>query len=354
MKLELRRVTATTPDARDARRSWPVRERLLLRLSDGQGHFGLGEAAPLPGYGPDDVDHAEAALKGVAPTDLERLLDAQRAAFEPALSWRTLRLVGELLPGAAASARMALETAALDWMSRSHGLPAPVLLGADPRSAIELCALAGPAHDGGVEPRVLAARAAGYRCFKLKVGGTSTLREEVLGVQRVREALGPEPRLRLDGNRCWSAAQLQQAWPELASAAIELFEEPGDVPAALLGSLPLALDESLQGLSPDEAAARVAASGALAAVLKPTALGGLSHCFALAEHARRGGAVCVLSHCFEGALAWRATVSLALALGGDVAHGLAPYRGLGATMVSDRGKLDCWSEPGLCEPRGFE
>ena len=69
MKLELRRVTVRSPRAQDARRSWPERESLLLRLSDEGGQRGLGEATPLPGYSPDRLDQVEAAPAAVRPMD---------------------------------------------------------------------------------------------------------------------------------------------------------------------------------------------------------------------------------------------------------------------------------------------
>jgi hypothetical protein len=63
----------------------------------------------------------------------------------------------------------------------------------------------------------------------------------------------------------------------------------------------------------------------------------------------------VISHCFEGPLAFRAAAALALALPSGLAHGLAPHAGVaGAALPVQAGSLHAWSEPGLGEPGGFE
>ncbi|MFQ5530285.1 MAG: hypothetical protein ACE5FP_08035 [Gemmatimonadota bacterium] len=38
------------------------REVVVLRLDDGEGRIGWGEASPLEGYSPDDLDGAERTL----------------------------------------------------------------------------------------------------------------------------------------------------------------------------------------------------------------------------------------------------------------------------------------------------
>ena len=60
MKLERRRVTFGAPDAAHAQRDWPERYSVLVRVSDSLGRAGVGEASPLPGYGRDTLEDAEA------------------------------------------------------------------------------------------------------------------------------------------------------------------------------------------------------------------------------------------------------------------------------------------------------
>lgn len=344
MKLELRRITVATPAARDAKRSWPERRSLLVRLVDEGGRAGLGEASPLPGYGPDTLEQAEAALAAVSRHALTQALG--RGPVREALA-----ALAELVPAASPAARMGLETAALDWLARRACVSAPELLGAEPNGSRSLAQLLGPAIEPTLTEQALAASAAGFRHLKLKLGGGSQLELELAAIAQLRERLGAQIGLRLDANGALTERELTRAWPELERARIELFEEPGAVPPALRELLPLALDESLQASSLDEVDALLRERRPRCVVLKPMALGGLEHCWRLAELASRRGVGFVLSHSFDGPLAWRATAALALALPPSLAHGLAPHAGLASFPASElpvrAALLSAWEEPGL-------
>ncbi|HEX2876546.1 MAG TPA: enolase C-terminal domain-like protein [Polyangiaceae bacterium] len=346
MKLELRRVTVRTPRAQDARRSWPERESLLVRLSDQGESSGLGEASPLPGYSPDRLDQVEAALSKLEPATLA-------AALEQPTPLAALSALAALVSTDLPSGRMALETAGLDLLARRQGVSAPSLLGAD-GSSRPLAQLLGPASAPSLLPDAKAAVQAGFRHLKLKLGAQGLLAAELDGVRALRELHGPAVTLRLDANGSLSASEVTRAWQSLASLDVEWFEEPGQLPEQLLGALPLALDESLQGLDDAAVQARARQLQARCLVLKPTALGGLSRCWRLAELARTLGLQSVLSHAFDGPYAWRAAATLALALPGGSAHGLAPHAGLDAWQLAAPpvvdGSLRAWSEPGLGLP----
>lgn len=353
MKLELRRVTLATPGARDARRSWAERPSLLVRLTDSAGHSGLGEASPLPGYGPDTLPAAEAALQALTPKTLESAL-----AQAPVLA--ALGALSGLLPSAAPSARMALETAALDLLARRAGCSAAALLGAAPDAARPLAQLLGPASEPDLLERAQAALSAGFRTLKLKLGEAGALERELACALTLRERLGRDVRLRLDANGVLSESDVERSWRALEGADIELFEEPGALPASLAKRLPLALDESLQGASEREVDGLLERHQPRCLVLKPMALGGLQHCFRLAELARTRSVAVVISHCFDGVLAWRAAAALALALPADLAHGLGPHAGVMSLAGSAQepppwqgGALHTWREPGLAAPEGI-
>lgn len=347
MKVELRRVTVQTPRAQDARRRWPERESLLLRLTDARGRHGIGEASPLPGYSPDTLGDVEAALRKLAPSDV-------LAALERAPARAALGAVAGLAPRSLPSARMALETAALDLLGQQQGLPAPVLLGAIPTVKRPLAALLGPASSPTLVQDAVHAVHAGFRYLKLKLGAPGQLERELEGAHAVHMTLGAQASMRLDANGALTAAELERAWPTLSPLNIELFEEPGPVPPQLLGTLPLGLDESLQGLDESQALALVRERQARFLVLKPMTLGGLTHCWLLADRARELGADAVISHSFDGPFAWRAAAALALALPGELAQGLAPHAGLEAwptrALPVSGGLLASWQEPGLGAP----
>jgi len=350
MKLELRRVTVRTPRAQDARRSWPERESALLRLTDESGHSGHGEASPLPGYSRDLLEAVTAALSGLAASKVE-------AALEQPTPWGALTALAALIPAHLPSGRMALETAALDLLARRKGVSAPALLSASDERR-PLAQLLGPASAANLLPDAERAVAAGFSHLKLKLGAPGQLPSELEGIHALHRQWGASVALRLDANGSLSAAEVAQAWQSLAPLGLEWFEEPGQMPPQLLGLLPLALDESLQGLDESAVAERLSQLQAHCVVLKPMALGGLSHCWRLAQTARARGAQVVISHCFDGPFAWRAAAALALALPGGSAHGLAPHAGLEAwgltALPVQRGWLETWSEPGLGLPAQLE
>ena len=66
----------------------------------------------------------------------------------------------------------------------------------------------------------------GFRTVKLKVGISASTAAEVARVAAVREAIGSEPRLRLDANGAWTVAQAIEVIDALAQFDIELIEQP--------------------------------------------------------------------------------------------------------------------------------
>lgn len=344
MKLELRRLTLASPGAQNARQHWPERQSLLLRISDAEGHAGVGEASPLPDYSPDRLDDVEAALTRLNPDDITRALDAGAIR-------QVLTAASALLPASLPSGRMALETALLDFVGQREHVAAPALLGAAPGAEQPLAALIGSALAVDFTSACERAVQAGFRHLKVKLGVRGQLDAEIVALQATAARLGKAARLRLDANRALELAQLNHAWAALEALDIELFEEPGTLSPSLPRTLPLALDESLQGLTVDAAVQRLEATGARFAVLKPMALGGLAHCWQLAERAHAAGTRSLISHCFDGPLALRAAAALALALPAHTAHGLAPHAGLDGwpnpSPPCERGWLQAWSTPGL-------
>lgn len=316
--LESRRVLSETVSGPAG--TWSERTALTLVL-EADGVLGLGEAAPLPGYSPDTVDEARAALQA--------LLGHGFAEVEPGPALVDgLRAASAGIPSA--SARAAFEAALVDLGARRLAQPAWVLLGARDQGALPL-SLWLPAEPARAVAAARRARDAGVRSFKVKVeagadAGFATLRA-------LRDELGDTVTLRADANQSFSVAELERRAPELEALGLEWLEEPlsGEqrLPASLRGSpgLTLALDESLQSHEPDLSVA--GAGGVRAVVLKPTALGGLARSLELARAAAGAGLAGVASHCLEGPLGYMAAASLALVLGPRVAHGLAPHAGLG-------------------------
>ncbi|MBA4175807.1 MAG: O-succinylbenzoate synthase [Leptothrix sp. (in: Bacteria)] len=294
------------------------RDALLVRLGDAGGCTGQGEASPLPGYSPDTLAECAAQLQAVNLGLLPSLDDNGPigAGLAPALDDLGLT---------APAARFAFETALLDWLGQRRGQSVAVLLGGAAAASrrVPLSALVADlaaAH---------AAHARGIRAFKLKVS-PATLAADLRLAQSLREAFGTAVALRLDGNGRFAPTAAHELLRRLAPLAPEFVEEPLAWPALA------ALSDSPVPLAADESLAVAGAWPALAGVcrvlvLKPTLLGGLGACLALARDAAARGLATLVTHTFDGPVALAAAGELAAVLPGDVrACGLDRHSGLQA------------------------
>ena len=98
---------------------------------------------------------------------------------------------------------------------------------------------------GRASSEAAAARDAGFRCVKVKVG----LPGDADRVAAVRAAAGPEMAIRLDANGAWSVGEAVSTLHSLEPLGVELCEEPtsgsdGIARVSAGTSIPVALDES--------------------------------------------------------------------------------------------------------------
>ena len=299
-----------------------VREGVLLRLDAADGTTGWGDAAPLPGFSPETLDDARAAL----------------AEGAEALRGRTVT-PADILPGGSlagaldaadlpASARFALDLALADLAAQALGRSVVQALHPDPAVVLPLNGLVMGHGEEAVESARALARA-GYPAVKLKVG-RRPVGEDVALVTAVRDALPPAVALRLDANRAWAWDQAVQFAEGVAGLALDYVEEPLAGPDRLPElwhdtGLPVAVDESVQE-------GRPVRGWATAAVLKPTLVGGVAATLRWAAQARGVGVRPVLSAAFESGVGLRGVAALAAATGAEPA-GLDTYRWLAADVV---------------------
>ncbi|MED2009676.1 MULTISPECIES: dipeptide epimerase [Brevibacillus] len=217
---------------------------ILVRLETDEGVVGYGEATPdehVTGetyWSTIEVikHHLGPAVLGENPFSIERIHDRmnQKAKGVPA-------------------AKAAIDIACHDLMGKLAGQPLYRLLG-------------GPSHDELVIPYVMsiqppevmaqeaqAAVAEGYGTLKLKVG--TDVASDVARVQAVRQAVGPDIRLRVDVNQGWGyAAETLQALKHLEALGIDWIEQPvhaddldGMADIRRKTAIPVMVDEGLLG-----------------------------------------------------------------------------------------------------------
>jgi L-alanine-DL-glutamate epimerase-like enolase superfamily enzyme len=283
------------------------RELLLVRLGDGAGHVGHGEAAPLVDYDGVSVQDCHAAIEDCRPvlaqsdaSDRERVLAecARLAVLPQALS--------------------AVDLALWDLLGRRLGRPVWHLLGGSAPPVVAVNHTIAAPDRAGAAAEAATARDAGFGMLKLKVGTG----DDAGRLAAVRAAAGAEMGIRLDANGAWSVTEAAAALGALAPAGLELCEEAvsgldDTRELSRLTQVRLAIDET------------AAAPGALdrrvcdAACLKLTRCGGVTGLIDAAERARATGYELYLASTLDGPLGIAATLHAAAVLDLDRPSGLA-------------------------------
>ena len=293
------------------------REGILLRLSGDDGSEGWGETAPLPGFSVESQSEAASQLRRLAGSMVGR--EVKEDWVDPYGEF------GRELDRVAPSVRFGFELAVWNLYAPSSGRTLPEVVTPFPRAVVPVNGLlAGSPAEVLVEARRKSD--AGYRSIKLKIG-TRTVAEDVALVRALGEGLGEDISLRLDANRLWDYEEAAEFVRGTAGVRFEYVEEPLADPERLpdfVGEfgVPVALDESLVGMEPEKLEAF-----AVAFVLKPTLLGGISRTLRAAGRAHRLGVTPVISSAYESGVGTAALVALAAGIGDrPVAAGLDTYR----------------------------
>jgi L-alanine-DL-glutamate epimerase-like enolase superfamily enzyme len=167
---------------------------VLVRIRTRDGAEGWGEATPDPNVtGETWFGVAETLRRDLAPALLGR--DARHR--EAALAALDARVEG------APTAKAALDIALHDLVARAIGVPLWQLLGGRARESLQISRVVsmGP-------PREMAAAAMrhvadGFQTVKVKVGDGANPALDVQRVAAVREAVGPDIGIKVDGNQGW-------------------------------------------------------------------------------------------------------------------------------------------------------
>ncbi|HET7270913.1 MAG TPA: o-succinylbenzoate synthase [Rubrobacter sp.] len=306
------------------------REGLLVRLTGGEGSEGWGETAPLPGFSGESLDEAAAQLHSLAEQVLEREGTDDWMELEGDFS----RELDRLDP--APSVRFGFELALWNLYAASSGKVLPELVTQYPRATVPVNGLLS-GSPGEVLEEARRMRDAGYRSIKLKVG-VRTVAEEVALVRMLDRELGDGNSLRLDANRAWDYQEAAEFLRGAAGTRFEYVEEPLADPARLPElvrefGVPVALDESLVGIEPEELEEH---RYARAFVLKPTLIGGISRTLRVAERALRLGVTPVVSSAYESGVGTAALVALAAGIGAnEIPAGLDTYRRLAEDVLKE-------------------
>jgi L-alanine-DL-glutamate epimerase-like enolase superfamily enzyme len=241
-------VTYSLPFARPyvtARGAIEEREMVLLRLRTDAGFEGLGEAVPLALRGDKPLGAVEAeiadAATRLADLDLSAALD-DPLAFAVATQVE-LGLARRVSPATAA----ALECAIFDVVAKAADSPLWKLLGVEAPEPLVCNATLTAGAPQAVATEALEWTREGFGTVKLKLGSGE---DDVATVEAVREAVGPDVRIRVDANEAWDASVASDVLNLIEPFDIELAEQPVSglramARVASASSIPLAADEGV-------------------------------------------------------------------------------------------------------------
>ncbi|HET6652004.1 MAG TPA: dipeptide epimerase [Nocardioides sp.] len=246
VRVETQRVSAPlhTPFVTALRRT-ETTDVVLVRVTDGDGVTGWGEAPQVWQVTGESLAGAEACIAGP--------LAAVVAGTNPDDLAATCRAVAGAVAGNH-GAKAAVDVALHDLVARRRGVSLPVLLGSSThRVPTDVTLAAGDAAALAETARTRAAE--GFDVLKMKVGTDAAT--DAARVAAVREAVGPDVAIRLDANQGWTAREAVGVISALEDAGlgVELVEQP--VAAADLDGLawvtarvgtPVMADESVYGL----------------------------------------------------------------------------------------------------------
>jgi muconate cycloisomerase len=276
---------------------------VLVRVQDGAGHTGLGEASVTSVWSGETqagtialINNVLAPLVvGADPFDTEwvsRRLD--RAAFGNSF------------------AKAALEMALFDLQGRTLGVPVYRLLGGKAGGdglAPEARGIRLKFVVGAVEPKLAAQQAQcmvkqGWGAIKVKVGRHDNSQVDVDRLRAVRDAVGPGTWLSVDANGGYTVEQAAWMAPRLEKFDVALLEQPtrrGDHVAMAevrrRSGIPIMADESV--FTPQDALEIVRHRAADVLSLYPGKHGGMRATQAIAKLAEAAGLPCTIGSNLE-------------------------------------------------------
>ena len=300
-----------------ALRSTTSLETLVVELVDGEGLRGFGESPQVWRVTGESLAGAEACIAGP-------LADVVRG--------RSIDDLTELADGVAAAvvgnagAKAAVDVALHDLAARRLGVSLPRLLGTS-RHQVETDVTVSVGDHAQLAESARKRVAEGFHVLKLKVGTDPD--SDVARVRGVREAVGPDIRIRADANQGWTPRDAIRVIRALEDAGVDLefVEQPVDaadvtglarVTAAV--DTPVMADESVFGLRDLSA---VIESGAADLVnIKLAKCGGLSPAIAMASLAKAHGIGYIVGSMMEGPIGVGAAASLVAAAGSTLVSDL--------------------------------
>lgn len=269
-------------------------DNILVRLRTAEGVTGLGEGSPFTSVMGETVASAIAMAESLAP-----LVKGKDPFSIP-------RIVADLDAWAPGNTglKCAIETALWDICGKLSGQPVHRLLGTY-RTSFETDLTISLEAPEAMAQRAREAVAAGFRAVKVKVGDSPERDGRRLAA--VREAIGPDVRIRIDANQGWTPAEAVLVCRAIAPLGIELCEQPvaawdwAGMKHVRSGSpIPVMADESVH--SPHDVIAGIRHDAMDLVNIKLMKSGGILRSVQIAQVAEAAGLPCMAGSMSESRL----------------------------------------------------
>ena len=244
-----------------------VAENLILRVTDGEGHTGWGEAASAPLMTGETLQGMLAAARFCA----DRLTGGEVESVDTLPDRIDAVIYGN------AGAKTALEMALLDLAGRRAGRPLYDILGERFRDRAPVVRILSPAGNESESDQVCRSLDNGIRAFKVKVG-LGSVAEDLDRCRQIREAAGRAARVSADANEGFGETDGVSFCRGARSAGLDFVEQP--VRAADIAAMQACANASTVPVGADEGIRKVEdihrhheAGAAKGGSLKPLKLG---------------------------------------------------------------------------------
>jgi L-alanine-DL-glutamate epimerase-like enolase superfamily enzyme len=298
----------------------PYQSHLIVRITTKSGLSGIGEASQLPFFTGETADTMKIAVeKELGPAIIGKSI----------YSLREIHRVMNRVLGLASGAKSAIDMALWDALGKAMGVPAYKLLGGGPKKSVRVAYVV-----GDETPERMAAEAKekvnlGFDTIKIKIGSNPS--KDIEAVGKIREAVGPKVRLRVDANQGYTVKTALQVIQEISPFSIDYIEQPvpgwdidGMAHIRKSSYLPIMADESVH--SPEDALQLIKREAVDLFGIKLIKCGGLYPAMKIAHLAESAGLHCVLISPWDTLAGTYAGLHLSTILPGDHAQELVgPY-----------------------------
>jgi muconate/chloromuconate cycloisomerase len=168
---------------------------VIVKVETEDGLTGLGEAATIPIYD-------EGSQAGVV-FSIEKYFKPLLTGLDPRNIGMIHATMDRVVKGER-YAKSAIDYALYDLTAKSYGVPVYQLLGGNNRP-VQVTAVFSASDPEQLAAEALKKKQEGYQVFKLKVG--TEHEADVARVKLIRETIGYDVQLRLDGNEAWTGKE---------------------------------------------------------------------------------------------------------------------------------------------------